>query len=190
VAQVLYDRRGVVSKENFPFVYWEGMERVMKSLLEMFCIWVTKCVSDFQGTNQQLSRIDKSVLNVCPSCKCHDKFTSHIAWCCNPGCAHTLKDLVEQLVQRLYDQQMNGRVVHLFKQYLLAAGTCTLTLLLKPDSRLGMKSHNHNCLGWDCFLEGQLSHSGWSTEHSIFNGQILHNWQTSGPKDSCNSFCR
>jgi hypothetical protein len=29
VAQVLYDRRGVVSKENFPFVYWEGMERVL-----------------------------------------------------------------------------------------------------------------------------------------------------------------
>jgi hypothetical protein len=64
VAQALYDRRGVVSKENFPFVYWEGMEHVMKLFPEMFCIWVTKHVSYFQGTNRQLSRIDKSVLNV------------------------------------------------------------------------------------------------------------------------------
>ncbi len=51
VAQVLYDRRGMVSKENFPFVYWEGMERIMKLFPEMFRVWVTKHVSHFQGTN-------------------------------------------------------------------------------------------------------------------------------------------
>ncbi len=46
VAQALYDRPGVVSKENFPFVYWEGMECVMKSFTEMFGIWVTKtCIT-------------------------------------------------------------------------------------------------------------------------------------------------
>jgi hypothetical protein len=156
VVQVLYDRRGVVSKEDFSFVYWEGMERVMTLFPEMFCIWVTKHVSHFQGTNQQLSCLDKSVLNVCPSCKCHDKSTPHITQCSNPGRACTLKDLVEQLVQWLYDQQMNGEVVHLFKQYLLAGGTRTLTLLLKPNSRLGVEACYHNCLGWDCFLEGRL----------------------------------
>jgi hypothetical protein len=36
VAQVLYDRRGMLSKENFPFVYWEGMESVLKLFPEMF----------------------------------------------------------------------------------------------------------------------------------------------------------
>jgi hypothetical protein len=102
VAQALYDIQGVVSKENFPFVYWEGMERVLKLLQEMFCIWVTKHVSHFQGTTQQLSRIDKPVLNVCPSCKCHDESTSHITWCRNPGRACILKDSVEQLVRWLY----------------------------------------------------------------------------------------
>ncbi len=50
VVQVLYNRWGVVSKENFPFVYWEGMEHVLKLLLEMFWVWVTKHVSHFQGT--------------------------------------------------------------------------------------------------------------------------------------------
>jgi hypothetical protein len=97
-AKVLYDRWRVVSKENFPFFYWEGMERALKLFPEMFRVWVTKYVSHFQGTNQQLSCIDKSVLNVCSSCKCHDKSTSHITWCHNPGCARTLKDMVGQLV--------------------------------------------------------------------------------------------
>jgi hypothetical protein len=149
-------KRGVVSKENFPFVYWEGMERVMKLFPEIFHVWVTRHVSHFQGTNQQLSPIDKLILNASPSCKCHDESTSYITWCCNPGRARTLKDLVGQLVQWLYDQQTDGKVVLLFKQYLLAGGTCTLTLLLKPNSRLGVEAWYHDHLGWDCFLEGQL----------------------------------
>jgi hypothetical protein len=52
VAQALYDRQGVVGKENFPFVHWEGMEHVMKLFPEMFRVWVTKHVSHFQGTNR------------------------------------------------------------------------------------------------------------------------------------------
>jgi hypothetical protein len=51
VAQALYDRWGVVSKENFPFVDWEGMECVLKLFPEMFRLWLTKHVSHFQGTN-------------------------------------------------------------------------------------------------------------------------------------------
>ena len=152
----LYDRQGVVSNENFPFVYWEGMERVMKSFPDMFCVCVTKHVSDFQGTNQQMSPIDKLVLNTCPSCNCHDKSTSQITCCRDPGQTRILKDLVEQLVHWLYDQQTDGKVVQLFKRYLLAGGTRTLTLLLKPDSKLGVEVQDHDHLGWDCFLEGQL----------------------------------
>jgi hypothetical protein len=125
------------------------MERVMKLFLEMFRIWITKHVSHFQGTNQQLSCIDKSVLNVCPSCNCHDKSTSHITWCRDPGQTRILKDLVEQLVQWLHDQQTDGKVVQLFKRYLLVGGIRTLTLLLKPDSRLGREVRFHNPLGWD-----------------------------------------
>ncbi len=59
-----------------------------------------------------------------------------------------------ELVQWLYDQQTDGKVVQLFKQYLLAGRKRTLTLLLKPNSRLGVEVHYHDRLGWDCFLEG------------------------------------
>ncbi len=152
VALALYDRWGVVSKENFPIVYWEGMEHVMKLFPEMFRIWVTKHASHFQGTNQQLSSIDKLVLNVCPCCNCHDKSMSHITWCRDPERTCILKDLVEQLVKWLYDQQTDGKVVQLFKRDLLAGGTCILALLLKPNSRLGVEAQFHDHLGWDCFL--------------------------------------
>jgi hypothetical protein len=115
VVQVLFDKWGVVTKANFPFVYWEGLKGVLKLFPEMFCVWVTKHVSHFQGTNRQLSHIDKLELNAYPSCKCCGESTSHITRCCNPGRVCTLKDLVGQLVQWLYDQQTDGKVVHLFK---------------------------------------------------------------------------
>jgi hypothetical protein len=118
----------------------------MKLFPEMFCVWVTTHVSHFQGTNRQLSRIDKLVLNVCPSCSCHNESTSHITRCHEPGQTGILKDLVEQLGQWMYDQQMDGKVVHLFKKYLLAGGTCTLTLLLKPGSKLGVEAPFHDQL--------------------------------------------
>jgi hypothetical protein len=70
--------------ENFPFVYWEGMESVLKLFPEMFRVGITKHVSHIQGTDQQLSCIDKSVQNVCPSCKCHDESISHITQCRDP----------------------------------------------------------------------------------------------------------
>ncbi len=51
---------------------------------------------------------------------------------------------------------MDGKVVHLFKQYLLAGQTHTLTLLLKLNSRLEVEARYHDRLSWDCFPEGQL----------------------------------
>ncbi len=51
VAQVLHDRQEVVNKKNPQFVYWEGMERVLKLLTGMFWVWVTNHASHFQGFN-------------------------------------------------------------------------------------------------------------------------------------------
>jgi hypothetical protein len=93
---------------------------------------------------KELSRIDKSVLNVCPSCSCHDESMSHITWCRDPERTRILKDSVEQLVKWLYDQQTDGELIHLFKEYQLAGGMQTLTSLLKPGSKLGVEAVFHD----------------------------------------------
>ena len=53
VAMKLFHQRNVVCKELFPFVYWKGMSRVMRSFPVMFCTWITKHVSHFNGTNRR-----------------------------------------------------------------------------------------------------------------------------------------
>jgi hypothetical protein len=155
VAQQLFHRRGVVKARDFPFVYWEGMEQVMKSFPEMFRVWVTKHVSHFQGTNRQLSRIDRKILNVCPSCGCQDEATSHITHCRDNGRTRVFTETVQDLVQWLRDQQTSGEIIYLFRAYLLARGTRTMrSLLRRPGSKLGVEANYHDRLGWDSFLEG------------------------------------
>ncbi len=147
---MLYDRRGVVRKGDFLFVYWEGMEHVMRLFSE---VWATKHLSHFQGTNHQLLHVYHSVKSVCPSCCCQDEAMSHITRCWDPGRSRVFTDSVDQLVQWLGDQQMESKI-HLVKRYLPARGTRTLTSLLQPGSQLDVEALFQDRLGWDSFLEG------------------------------------
>jgi hypothetical protein len=86
----------------------------MRLYQEMFQVWVTKHIWHFQGTNRQLSHINKLVINACPSYGYHNE---RITRCWDPGQLCILKDLVEQFIWWLYDQQTDGKVIHLFKEY-------------------------------------------------------------------------
>ncbi len=55
VAQTLFHCWNIVPKVDFHLVYWEGMDKVMKSFPEMFQVWATKQVLHFNGTNRQLA---------------------------------------------------------------------------------------------------------------------------------------
>ena len=80
--EAIYKSWGYVGKTLFEHIYWwDGMAAVMKSFPQMFCTWITKQVAHFNGTNRQLSRWDKSVKNICPSCQKADEATSHITRC-------------------------------------------------------------------------------------------------------------
>ena len=63
------------------------MSKVMRSfpVTVIFCTWITKHVSHFNGTNRQISRWDPTVKNVCPNCNCADKSTYHINRCPDAG---------------------------------------------------------------------------------------------------------
>ena len=84
-ARDFYHRKHIVNKHEFHLVWWEGCAQVMHAHPKMFRVYVTKNTSHFCGTNRQLSRIDPSVENVCPSCGCNDEPASHITRCQDEG---------------------------------------------------------------------------------------------------------
>ena len=84
-AREFYHAKRIVSRYDFNIVYWEGMEAAMHDFPKMFRVFTTKQVSKFCGTNRQLSRIDPSIKNVCPSCGAENESSKHITRCKDPG---------------------------------------------------------------------------------------------------------
>jgi hypothetical protein len=139
VAQELFHWREIVHTNDFPLVYWEGMDKVIRGFLELFQVWITKHVSHFNGTNRMLSRFPATetcakVANKCPNCGCTDESTAHIIRCCDEGRTLSFSESTTSLMQWLGDQQMDPEVVHLFRRYLSGRGTCTMASLLGQPS--------------------------------------------------------
>jgi hypothetical protein len=139
VAQELFHRRGIVHMNNFPLVYWEGMDKVMQGFPEPFRVWITKHVSHFNGTNRMFSWFPATetrakVANKCPNCGCTDKSTAYIIRCCKEGRTQSFSESTTALMQWLGDQQTDPEVVHLFRRYLSGRGTRTMASLLGQPS--------------------------------------------------------
>ena len=66
-ARKFLHKKGTVYLRDFNLIYWDGMEEAMEGFPDMFRTWVTKTVSHFCGMNRQLSKIDKTVKNICRS---------------------------------------------------------------------------------------------------------------------------
>ena len=123
---------------------------------DMFRVWTTKHVSHFCATNRQLSRIDCTTKNVCPSCGCEDESPSHITKCLDPGRTKMFVEGVGHIVAWLEMQNTGKELLDLIESYLLGRGSTSLTALLGTNSALKTLAHFHDRLGWDCFLEGRV----------------------------------
>jgi hypothetical protein len=144
-------------KIDFNLIYWEGMDKVIKSFPEMFCVWITKQVLHFNGTNCQLSCIDHTgtVKNICPSCGCRDKSPGHIPCCWDPGHTLVFHDSIGSIVQWMEDQKTGPNLVAVIRSYLLAQGTKSAVSLFCLESSLQMVAQFQDRLGWDNFIESQ-----------------------------------
>ena len=128
----------------------------MKGFPEMFCVWVTKQVSHFCGTNRQLSRFDTSVVNVCPSCGATDESPGHITRCKDEGRTQMFNHSVSGIVQWLEATKTNPSLVDLIVRYLQGRGEVRMQSLVGRDSRFRLLAKFHDLLGWDNFVEGRL----------------------------------
>ena len=115
VARTFLHDKGIVHRRDFNLVYWDGVEAAMKSFPDMFRVWVTKHVSRFCGTNQQLSKFDRTVKNICQSCGKPNETTSHITRCSDPGRTKMFLTSVDGVVEWLRSKRTNPELVSLIK---------------------------------------------------------------------------
>ena len=89
---------------------------------KMFCVFVTKQTSKFCGTNRQLSRIDSSIANICPSCGQLDESTKHITRCRDEGCTAMWTTCVTSLVNWMASTTGDLTLCNMVEAYLSGRG--------------------------------------------------------------------
>ena len=157
VARDFYHSKHIINQYDFNLVYWDGVEGAMLEFPKMFRVFVTKQTSKFCGTNRQLSRIDSTVENVCPSCGQPDESSKHITRCNDEGRVKMWTHSVQEIVGWVSRTTSDFLLTDMLREYLLAQGTKTLTECVHCSS-----THHetlasvHDRLGWDNFVEGRI----------------------------------
>ena len=156
-AKRLFEIRGIVSTQHFDLIFWRGMEKAVKKFPPMFTTWIAKHVSHFCGTNRQLSKMDGSVKNICPSCGHPDESTSHITRCSDPGRLASLRAAVDDLSEWMEENDTDPYLQYLIEEYLLGHGELDMCDIIDGQPVYIAFAEIHDILGWDNFVEGRIS---------------------------------
>jgi hypothetical protein len=135
------------------------MEKAVSKFPDTFKFWISKHVAHFCGTNRFLSKIDPSVMNICPSCCQPDESTSRITRCSDPGCIASLEAAVEGLSDWMDDNDTDLIIQHLIEEYLLGRGVFQMADIIEVEQEYIDFAIIHDDLGWDNFVEGRMSKS-------------------------------
>jgi hypothetical protein len=105
MARQHYNDMGIIPWDLYDSVYWDGVERVMNKVPEMFSVWVTKQVSGFCGTNHMMNVIYGNVVDACPNCGHTPEKSSHIPRCRDSGRSIMFRKSVDTQVTWMEQQQ-------------------------------------------------------------------------------------
>jgi hypothetical protein len=79
-AKLLFVEKDIIEQENFHLVWWDSVGAAMASYPKMYCVWLTKQVLDFCGSNVQQYYWSNGICS--PKCDFygdHNEFTTHIS---------------------------------------------------------------------------------------------------------------
>ena len=160
-ARALFHQRKVNRLDHslFDLVYWKGMDKVMsRNFSRRFRVWMAKHVSGTCGVNAFLSKWDKSVVDLCPSCGITGETTAHITVCTDSHRTSQYHKSVEQLETWLDDNQTDPILVLMIQSYLSARGHSTMLSLIHPawPQKYTILAKYHDKLGWQHFVEGRV----------------------------------
>ena len=155
-AREFYHCKRLICRDDFDSIYWDGVEKALTSVSEMFATWATKQMSGFCATNHQLRYIDRTTVDKCPNCGCSPETADHISRCGDSGRSRLFRSSVVRLREWMARQQTAPDIANLFVAYLLARGSSSLTSLSPVIQSVRSAAALQDRLGWRNLLEGRL----------------------------------
>ena len=161
-ARTYFAKKGIVSEQNFGRVWWDGMEKLMKSYPKMYRVWLTKHVSGCCGTNKQMSYWKRDWNAMCPSCGAVAETAQHITRCRDAGRRKMLRHSVMNLIEWVGETTGETDMAYALSCYLTAQGERTFddaAMEMGREARVRWQDliEETTSLGWDCLVEGRIS---------------------------------
>jgi hypothetical protein len=168
IAHEHYHAVNLIDREYFDEVYWDGVEKVMARVPEIFSVWVTKQVSGFCGSNHMLRHIYGDVVDECPNCHLSPERSSHMCLCLDSGRDSVYQLSVSKLCDWLISQKPDPELIHLIRQYLLSRGSRPMASICGRGSPYRALAEMLDILGFQNFVEGRIRR---------ISRLYLHTWQ-------------
>ncbi len=102
-----YYQKWVIEWENFDLIYWGNMGCMMKKFLQMYEVWVSKHIIEVCGCHAHLSCYNKSVKNICPTCRSPNEMAYHVVLCKDSGRMKLLQASIDDLHKWLTQNNTN-----------------------------------------------------------------------------------
>jgi hypothetical protein len=169
MCRALFERKRMGSRilwSQYDYIYWEGMEHVMKSFPRRFRNWVTKQVSGMCGCTAARAHWIKDLVDKCPSCGKKGDTSTHVTRCEDPGREAVFRGSVAELTKWMQENDTEPHLLIMISTYLLARENDTMESITKkmhndlPEYyskiRLERMAKVQDRLGWDCMMEGRI----------------------------------
>ena len=156
IAREHYHDQGIVHRDDYDLVYWDGMEKVMKGASEMWSVWVTKQVSGFCGVNHVLRHFQPGVVDVCPNCGVSPEPSSHIYSCRDEGRSDLFQQSVDKISSWMAAQRTDPELMNILSVYLRSRGERSMLSCCSSTSRYRQLAIIQDRLGFRNMLEGRI----------------------------------
>jgi hypothetical protein len=158
-ARKLYDQKNILSATLFDTVNWTGLNLAMKSLPQMFRVWITKHVSGTCATNRHLAKMDNQVINKCHCCGRRNETLLHISRCPNKGRRLMFNQSTEALASWMERSNSHPEIILAVCSYLRFRGRVTMKRICQDSHILTQFAIETDFLGWRNFTEARITNT-------------------------------
>jgi hypothetical protein len=158
-ARTLFDRKKIIRASLFEVVNWTGLNLAMKSLPQMFRVWVTKHVSGTVATNRHLAKMNTNIENKCYCCGRRNETPLHITRCPNKGRRLIFTQTSEALIHWMEQSYSHPEIILALCAYLKYRGRVPMKRICLDFPILKQFAIETDLLGWRNFTEARLTNT-------------------------------
>ena len=156
-AKAYYHNHNLLSKTAFDLVDWEGVYEAMVAFPDLFCMWVTKHVTGWCGTNRKLYQWDLRDDCICPCCDTGAiERPRHLMICPSPQLQETWETRMEGFSEWCIETDTSPEITDCFLRTLQSRDPTSKFSHFATEMTL-QAALEQETIGWFSTLEGRIS---------------------------------